>query len=62
MRLDDGNFVFFHNSWGGKGIPAPGYQPAWVVLDKDDPTKILARVWEGVGIFFCMSLKSGVKL
>ena len=31
MRLSDGNYVFFHNSWGGKGVPPPGYQPAWVL-------------------------------
>lgn len=43
MRLDDGNYVFFHNSWGGRGLPPPAYQPAWVVLDGNDPTKILAR-------------------
>lgn len=43
MRLADGNYVFFHNSWGGRGVPEPGYQPAWVVLDGTDPTKILAR-------------------
>ena len=42
MRLADGNYVFFHNSWGGRGVPPPGYQPAWVVLDGTDPTKILA--------------------
>ena len=29
MQLSDGNYVFFHNSWGGKGVPQPGYQPAW---------------------------------
>ena len=33
MKLSDGNYVFFHNSWGGKGVPQPGYQPAWVILD-----------------------------
>jgi predicted GH43/DUF377 family glycosyl hydrolase len=43
MRLADGNFVFFLNSWGGKDVPQPGYQPAWVILDKDDPSHILAR-------------------
>ena len=24
-------------------MPPPGYQPAWVILDGDDPSKILAR-------------------
>ena len=48
MRLADGNFVFFHNSWGGKGEPPPGYQPAWVVLDGKDPNKILARAPESL--------------
>jgi len=43
MKLSDGNYVFFHNSWGGKGVPQPGYQPAWVILDGKDPTHILAR-------------------
>ena len=43
MKLADGNLVFFHNSWGGKGVPQPGYQPAWVILDGKDPTHILAR-------------------
>lgn len=33
MKLSDGNYVFFHNSWGGEGVPQPGYQPAWVILD-----------------------------
>ena len=23
MRLADGNYVFFHNSWGGEGVPQP---------------------------------------
>jgi len=32
--------VFFHNSWGGKGVPPPGYQPAWVILDGKDPSKM----------------------
>lgn len=39
MRLSDGNYVFFHNSWGR----AAGYQPGWVVIDGKDPTKIIAR-------------------
>lgn len=42
MLLSDGNYVFFHNSWGGAGVPPPGYQPAWVVLDGTDPNKVLA--------------------
>jgi hypothetical protein len=45
--LADGKAVSFliagARSWGGKGVPPPGYQPAWVVLDGNDPTKILAR-------------------
>lgn len=43
LKLSDGNYVFFHNSWGGKNVPPPGYQPAWVILDGKDPTHILAR-------------------
>ena len=42
MRLPDGNYLFFHNSWGGKA----GYQPAWVVLDGANLTHILARAPE----------------
>ena len=48
MRLTDGNYVFFHNSWGGAGVPPPGYQPAWVILDGKDPSKILARAPESL--------------
>lgn len=43
LKLADGNYVFFLNSWGGAGVPYPGYQPAWVVLDGSDPTAILAQ-------------------
>jgi len=43
MRLADGNYVFFHNSWGGAGVPQPGFQPAWAILNGTDPTHILAR-------------------
>eukprot|EP00658_Telonema_sp_P-2_P056784 TRINITY_DN45238_c0_g1_i2.p1 TRINITY_DN45238_c0_g1~~TRINITY_DN45238_c0_g1_i2.p1 ORF type:complete len:208 (+),score=26.82 TRINITY_DN45238_c0_g1_i2:1-624(+) len=43
LPLSDGNLLFFHNSWGGHGVPQPGYQPAWVVLDGKDPTRIVAR-------------------
>jgi predicted GH43/DUF377 family glycosyl hydrolase len=45
MRLSNGNYVFFHNSWGGKDATgaAVGYQPAWVIIDGEDPTKIVAR-------------------
>lgn len=46
MRMDDGNYMFFFNSWGGKGVPQPGYQPAWAVLDGKDPTRILASATE----------------
>lgn len=46
LQLSDGNYVFFHNSWGGKDVPEPGYQPAWVILDGKDPLKILARAPE----------------
>lgn len=42
MRLTDGNYMFFFNSWGGKDVPQPGYEPAWAVLDGADPTRILA--------------------
>ena len=24
----------------GKGVPPPGYQPAWVILDGKDPSKM----------------------
>ena len=43
MKLADGNYVFFYNSWGGKGVLQPGYQPVWAILDGKDPTKILAQ-------------------
>ena len=43
MKLADGNYVFFYNSWGGKGVLQPGYQPVWAILDGKDPTKILQR-------------------
>ncbi|EOD24686.1 hypothetical protein EMIHUDRAFT_206771 [Emiliania huxleyi CCMP1516] len=39
LRLADGNYVFFFNSWKAAGS---AYQPAWAVLDGDDPTRVLA--------------------
>jgi len=46
MVLSTGDFIFFHNSWTGNWPGPPGYQPAWVILSKDDPTKIIARASE----------------
>eukprot|EP01052_Picozoa_sp_SAG31_P046450 SAG31_NODE_8890_length_1367_cov_1.694006_1_plen_352_part_01 len=48
LRLSDGNYVFFHNSWTGNSsccdkFGGAGYEPAWVILSGMDPTKILAR-------------------
>eukprot|EP00729_Bicosta_minor_P002293 gene2293-13923_t len=42
LTLSDGNLLFFYNSvggWDGMG----GFQPGWVVLSGNDPTKVLAR-------------------
>ena len=39
LRLADGNYVLFFNSWKAAGS---AYQPAWAVLDGDDPTRVLA--------------------
>ena len=47
MRLSTGDFVYFINSWhvpdASKGEEANVYQPSWVILSGDDPTKIIAR-------------------
>ena len=47
MLLSSGDWIFFHNSWS-PNFPRdpPGYQPAWVVLSGDVPSKILARATE----------------
>jgi predicted GH43/DUF377 family glycosyl hydrolase len=48
LRLQDGNYLFIYNSARG-GFPSkkPGYQfqynVGWLILDKNDPTKILQR-------------------
>lgn len=48
LRLEDGNYLFIYNSARG-GFPSkkPGYQfqynVGWLILDKNDPTKILQR-------------------
>lgn len=48
LRLQDGNYLFIYNSARG-GFPSkkPGYQfqynVGFLILDKDDPTKILQR-------------------
>ena len=42
LSLSNGDLLFFHDSmggWNGTG----GFQPGWVVLSGDDPTKVLAR-------------------
>ena len=39
MRLSNGHYLFFINSWI---MPSPGYQPAWVITNGSDPTQILA--------------------
>jgi len=44
MKLSTGDFVLFHNSWDGTHWPqGVGYQPAWVVLDRHDPSRIISR-------------------
>merc|ERR1712083_1023876 len=46
MKLSTGDYVFFINSWS-KNISDPNwYQPAWVVLDGKDPSKIVAQAPE----------------
>jgi predicted GH43/DUF377 family glycosyl hydrolase len=53
LRLSDGNYLFLYNSARG-GFPSkkPGYQfqynLGWLVLDQNDPTKILARSEEPI--------------
>jgi predicted GH43/DUF377 family glycosyl hydrolase len=48
LRLSDGNYLFIYNSARG-GFPSkkPGYQfqynIGWLILDKNDPTRILQR-------------------
>jgi len=60
LKLSTGDYIFFYNS-ADKDIT---YHPAWVILDKDDPSKILQRAsvplltptlaWEtGVAPFTC---------
>eukprot|EP00928_Gymnodinium_smaydae_P020257 TRINITY_DN17833_c0_g1_i1.p1 TRINITY_DN17833_c0_g1~~TRINITY_DN17833_c0_g1_i1.p1 ORF type:complete len:370 (-),score=20.26 TRINITY_DN17833_c0_g1_i1:210-1319(-) len=46
LKLSDGNYVFFYNSWGGKGVPPPGYQPAWAILDGKNPRNVLQQAHE----------------
>ena len=45
LRLSTGDYVFFFNSfpqWGWPHVPPPGYSVSWVILDGDDPTRIVA--------------------
>jgi len=48
LRLSSGDYIFFHNSWAWEASlgTAPVYQPAWVILSGDDPSRILARASE----------------
>ena len=45
LRLSDGNYIFFYNSveTGWPGDSAASVNPGWVILDGDDPTKIVQR-------------------
>lgn len=51
MRLTDGNYLFVYNS-GRLGFPSPKpdwqtqYNVGWVIIDGDDPTRMLARCTE----------------
>jgi len=60
LKLSTGDFIFFYNS----ADDTEAYHPAWVILDKNDPTKIVQRAavplltptlaWEtGVAPFTC---------
>jgi len=45
LLLSNGNYIFFYNS-AEKGWPEDlktSYHVGWVILDGQDPTKILAR-------------------
>ena len=63
MRLSTGDYIYFYDNAGpAAGFPAgvPSYHPAWAVLDRHDPTKVLWRasvplinvtqVWEKDGL------------
>ena len=43
LRLTTGDWLFFFNSWRGDFPKPPGYEPAWVILDDADPTRIVAQ-------------------
>ena len=43
MRLSSGDYIYFYDNHGpAAGNPAD-YHPAWAVLDRADPTKVIAR-------------------
>eukprot|EP01105_Mastigella_eilhardi_P025331 TRINITY_DN6866_c0_g1_i2.p1 TRINITY_DN6866_c0_g1~~TRINITY_DN6866_c0_g1_i2.p1 ORF type:complete len:241 (-),score=40.28 TRINITY_DN6866_c0_g1_i2:98-820(-) len=48
LKLQDGNYFFIYNSWNltWPSDPTSQYHPAWVVLDKKDPTVIVQRASE----------------
>jgi len=46
MALSTGDFLFVFNSWAWRSEAvgaSPVYEPAWAILDKDDPTHVLAE-------------------
>ena len=43
LRLSSGDWMFFFNSWREDFPKPPGYEPAWAILDKADPTRIVAQ-------------------
>eukprot|EP00039_Didymoeca_costata_P013366 m.202389 g.202389 ORF g.202389 m.202389 type:complete len:357 (-) comp15751_c0_seq3:2331-3401(-) len=52
LKLTNGHYVFFHNSWNGSDSPPPGYEPTFVILDGQDPKRIIAAgdqpLWHSV--------------
>eukprot|EP01050_Picozoa_sp_SAG11_P006387 SAG11_NODE_493_length_8965_cov_4.112339_4_plen_804_part_00 len=46
MRLSSGDYIYFYDNAGWEeGYPTstPNYHPAWAILDRDDPIKVLWR-------------------
>lgn len=46
MKLSTGNYVYFINSWSNNRSDPDWYQPSWVILSGQDPTKIIAQAPE----------------
>lgn len=44
LRLSSGDVLLLFNSWSSTTIPGPpGYEPGWLILDRDDPTTVVAQ-------------------